>query len=225
MPKILMIEDDPLVGQDIQDALKDVRCELEWVATGMAGIARAVDPELDLIVLDRVLPGVDGLTIVKTLRSANVATPVLMVSALSNVDERVRGLMAGGDDYVAKPFSPDELRARVLALLRRKIRAQDASAATIDVDDLSIDFVARKVKRGTSAIDLTPVAFRLLECLARNSRQILTRAMIYETVWNMHFDPCTNLVEVHIGQLRKKIDLPGYRPLIRTVRGSGYVLG
>jgi two-component system OmpR family response regulator len=220
-----MIEDDPLIGKDIQDSLKDVQSEVEWVTSGMTGIARAVDPELDLIVLDRVLPGIDGLTIVRTLRSANVSTPVLMVSALSNVDERVRGLLAGGDDYVAKPFSSDELRARVIALLRRKSHLQEARATMLEVDDLTIDFVSRVVKRGAEEIELTPIAFRLLECLARNTGQILTRAMIYETVWNIHFDPGTNLVEVHIGQLRKKIDIPGYRPLIRTVRGSGYVLG
>lgn len=225
MTRILTIEDDPIVGRDITDTLRDAGFDVEWVRTGQEGIARAVDPVFDVITLDRVLPGIDGLTIVKTIRGVGIETPVLMISALSDVDERVSGLLAGGDDYIAKPFAPDEMKARVQVLLRRRGRLQQPVATMLKVDDLEIDLIARSVRRAGQEIALPPVEFRLLEYLARNSGQIVTRTMIFQSVWDMHFDPGTNLIEVYIGLLRKKIDTQGMRPLIRTVRGSGYMLG
>jgi two-component system OmpR family response regulator len=178
-----------------------------------------------VITLDRVLPGIDGLTILKTLRGVGIETPVLMISALSDVDERVRGLLAGGDDYIPKPFSAEEMKARIEVLLRRRGRRQQAASTVLRIDDLEIDLIARTAKRGEHAVALPPVEFKLLEYFARNSGHILTRTMIFQSVWDMHFDPGTNLIEVYVGLLRKKIDLPGMRPLLKTVRGSGYMLG
>ncbi|MBB2928143.1 response regulator transcription factor [Paraburkholderia silvatlantica] len=225
MAKILTIEDDQIVGRDIVHTLCEAGFDVEWVMSGEDGIARALNGEFNVITLDRMLPGVDGLTILKTLRGVGVETPVLMISALSDVDERVRGLLAGGDDYIAKPFSPIEMRARVEVLLRRRARLPEPEVTVLRVDDLEIDLIARTARRGEHVVSLPPVEFRLLVYLARNSRQIHTRTMIFEAVWNLHFDPGTNLIEVYVGMLRKKIDLPGMSPLLKTVRGSGYMLG
>ncbi|CAG9204782.1 Transcriptional activator protein CopR [Paraburkholderia tropica] len=225
MSKILTIEDDPIVGRDITEELTNAGFEVEWARTGAEGIARALSPEFDAITLDRVLPGIDGLTIVKTIRSVGIETPVLMISALTDVDERVTGLLAGGDDYIAKPFSATEMRARIQVLLRRRGRLQQQVVTTLKVEDLEIDLIARSVSRAENEVNLPPVEFRLLEYLARNSGQVVTRTMIFQSVWDMHFDPGTNLIEVYIGNLRKKIDKPGLKPLIKTIRGSGYMLG
>ncbi|WP_310629971.1 MULTISPECIES: response regulator transcription factor [unclassified Paraburkholderia] len=225
MSKILTIEDDPIVGRDITEELTNAGFEVEWARTGAEGIARALSPEFDAITLDRVLPGIDGLTIVKTIRSVGIETPVLMISALTDVDERVTGLLAGGDDYIAKPFSATEMRARIQVLLRRRGRLQQQVVTTLKVEDLEIDLIARSVSRAEIEVNLPPVEFRLLEYLARNSGQVVTRTMIFQSVWDMHFDPGTNLIEVYIGNLRKKIDKPGLKPLIKTIRGSGYMLG
>ncbi|CAM2151459.1 MULTISPECIES: response regulator transcription factor [Paraburkholderia] len=225
MSKILTIEDDPIVGRDITEELTNAGFEVEWARTGAEGIARALSPEFDAITLDRVLPGIDGLTIVKTIRSVGIETPVLMISALSDVDERVTGLLAGGDDYIAKPFSATEMRARIQVLLRRRGRLQQQVITTLKVEDLEIDLIARSVTRADIEVNLPPVEFRLLEYLARNSGQVVTRTMIFQSVWDMHFDPGTNLIEVYIGNLRKKIDRAGLKPLIKTIRGSGYMLG
>ncbi|WP_322004684.1 response regulator transcription factor [Paraburkholderia tropica] len=225
MSKILTIEDDPIVGRDITEELTNAGFEVEWARTGAEGIARALSPEFDAITLDRVLPGIDGLTIVKTIRSVGIETPVLMISALSDVDERVTGLLAGGDDYIAKPFSATEMRARIQVLLRRRGRLQQQVITTLKVEDLEIDLIARSVTRADIEVNLPPVEFRVLEYLARNSGQVVTRTMIFQSVWDMHFDPGTNLIEVYIGNLRKKIDRAGLKPLIKTIRGSGYMLG
>ncbi|WP_321901757.1 response regulator transcription factor [Paraburkholderia tropica] len=225
MSKILTIEDDPIVGRDITEELTNAGFEVEWARTGAEGIARALSPEFDAITLDRVLPGIDGLTIVKTIRSVGIETPVLMISALSDVDERVTGLLAGGDDYIAKPFSATEMRARIQVLLRRRGRLQQQVITTLKVEDLEVDLIARSVTRADIEVNLPPVEFRLLEYLARNSGQVVTRTMIFQSVWDMHFDPGTNLIEVYIGNLRKKIDRAGLKPLIKTIRGSGYMLG
>ncbi|KAG1180799.1 hypothetical protein G6F35_016106 [Rhizopus arrhizus] len=169
------------------------------------------------------LPGLDGLAIVTTLRRIGVATPVLMLSALSDVDERVRGLRAGGDDYLTKPFASDEMAARVEVLLRR--RQQPASNETVlRVGDLQLDLLARTAHRGGRSLSLLPTEFKLLEYLMRNAGQVLTRMMLFEEVWGYHFDPGTNLIDVHIGRLRRKLDQTDAPSLIRTVRGSGYVL-
>ncbi len=192
---------------------------------GREGLVRAASGEFDAVTLDRMLPNVDGLTIVSVLRSAGMDTPVLMISALSDVDERVRGLRAGGDDYLTKPFASEEMAARLEVLLRRKARLQArARLSHLVVGDLSIDQMTRTVERGGVEIRLMPAEYKLLEYMVRNAGQVLTRTMIFEAVWDYHFDPGTNLIDVHLGRLRKKIEGPGLAPLIHTVRGTGYVI-
>jgi len=222
MPKILTIEDDPGTGQEIVAELEQHGFEVELVADGREGLIRAVSGDFDAITLDRMLPNLDGLAIVTVMRGAGVETPVLMISALSDVDERVRGLRAGGDDYMTKPFASEELAARLEVLLRR--RASAPRQTTLAVADLEIDLLARTVHRGGTEIRLMPTEYKLLEFMARNSGQIVTRTMIFEAVWGYHFDPGTNLIDVHMGRLRKKVDRPGLPALLHTVRGAGYAL-
>ncbi|KAG9587668.1 hypothetical protein KCV01_g12954, partial [Aureobasidium melanogenum] len=223
MPRALVIEDDEVTARDIVAELGAHGLAADWVANGREGLQRALADGYDIITLDRMLPGMDGIDVVSELRKRSVETPVLMISALSDVDERVRGLRAGGDDYLTKPFSPDELAARAEVLLRRH-----RSAATQDtrlrVGDLELDLVRHNALRNGQPLTLLPTEFRLLEFLMRNAGQVVTRQMIFEHVWGFHFDPGTNVIDVHIGRLRRKIDGAGQVPLIRTVRGSGYVL-
>ena len=222
MAKVLTIEDDAVTAREIVTELRNRGNHVDWVDNGTAGLKRAVGGEYDAITLDRMLPGIDGLAVVTALREAGVETPVLMISALSDVDERVRGLRAGGDDYLTKPFAPDEMVARIEVLLRRQ-RATGRETL-LRVGDLELDLIERSARRGVLVLELLPIEFRLLEFLVRNSGQVLTRTMIFESVWGYHFDPGTNVIDVHIGRLRKKVDPPGLVPLIRTVRGSGYRL-
>ncbi len=223
MSRVLTIEDDAITAQEIVAELGSHGLHVDWVADGREGLVRAVSGDYDVITLDRMLPGLDGLAIVTTLRRIGVATPVLMLSALSDVDERVRGLRAGGDDYLTKPFASDEMAARVEVLLRR--RQQPASNETVlRVGDLQLDLLARTAHRGGRSLSLLPTEFKLLEYLMRNAGQVLTRMMLFEEVWGYHFDPGTNLIDVHIGRLRRKLDQADAPSLIRTVRGSGYVL-
>ena len=222
MARILTIEDDPVTAREIVSELQAYGNEVECVGDGRAGLDHALHGAYDAITLDRMLPGLDGLAVVTELRRAGVDTPVLMISALSDVDARVRGLRAGGDDYLTKPFAPDEMAARVEVLLRR--RRAGAPDTVLRVGDLELDLIGRRARRGEVTLELLPLEFRLLEFLMRNSDQVLTRTMIFESVWGYHFDPGTNVIDVHIGRLRKKVDPPGLAPLIRTVRGSGYRL-
>lgn len=222
MARVLTIEDDAVTAREIVAELQSRGNDVDWVDNGREGLQRAVDGDYDVITLDRMLPGLDGLAVVTALRTTGVQTPVLMVSALSDVDERVRGLRAGGDDYLTKPFAPDEMVARIEVLLRRQRAA--ARETTLRVADLELDLISRTVRRGSLVIELLPIEFRLLEFLVRNSGQVLTRTMIFEAVWGYHFDPGTNVIDVHIGRLRKKVDPPSLPSLIRTVRGSGYRL-
>jgi two-component system OmpR family response regulator len=222
MAKVLTIEDDAVTAREIVTELQSRGNHVDWVDNGAAGLKRAAGGDYDAITLDRMLPGLDGLAVVTALREAGVQTPVLMISALSDVDERVRGLRAGGDDYLTKPFAPDEMVARIEVLLRRQ--RTTARETILRVADLELDLIARSARRGPHALELLPIEFRLLEFLVRNSGQVLTRTMIFEAVWGYHFDPGTNIIDVHIGRLRKKVDPPGVMPLIRTVRGSGYRL-
>lgn len=223
MTRILTIEDDAVTAQEIVAELSNHGLEVDWVNNGREGLERAVSGDYDLITLDRMLPEVDGLAIVTTLRAQGIATPILMISALSDVDERVRGLRAGGDDYLAKPFASDEMAARVEVLLRRR-NPVTAAETLLTVGDLQLNLISREASRGQSPLTLLPTEYKLLEFLMRNCGQVITRMMIFEEVWGYHFDPGTNLIDVHIGRLRKKIDPPGLTPLIRTVRGSGYVI-
>lgn len=223
MTRVLTIEDDAVTAREIVAELSNHGLDVDWVDNGREGLVKAVSGVYDVITLDRMLPELDGLAIVTTLRTIGVSTPVLMISALSDVDERVRGLRAGGDDYLTKPFASDEMAARVEVLLRRKqaITPQDN---TLKVADLELDLMTREARRADQPLNLLPTEFKLLEFLMRNAGQVLTRMMIFEEVWGYHFDPGTNLIDVHIGRLRKKIDPAGLPPLIKTVRGSGYVI-
>jgi two-component system OmpR family response regulator len=222
MPKALVIEDDEVTARDIVAELAAHGLSADWVANGRDGLTRALADGYDIITLDRMLPGMDGIDIVSALRQRRIDTPVLMISALSDVDERVRGLRAGGDDYLTKPFSPDELAARAEVLLRRRRRS--ANETRLHVADLELDLVKHNAMRNGQPLTLLPTEFRLLEFLMRNAGQVVTRQMIFEHVWGFHFDPGTNVIDVHIGRLRRKIDGSGQPPLIRTVRGSGYLL-
>ncbi|HCN46717.1 MAG TPA: DNA-binding response regulator [Pseudomonas sp.] len=222
MPRVLTIEDDAVTGQEIVAELSSHGLDVDWVDNGREGLARAIAGGYDLITVDRMLPEVDGLTIVTTLRNLKIATPILMISALSDVDERVRGLRAGGDDYLTKPFASDEMAARVEVLLRRN--SVPMTETRLQVADLELDLISHEARRGEQALNLLPTEYKLLEFLMRHSGQVITRMMIFEEVWGYHFDPGTNLIDVHIGRLRKKIDAPGQTPLIRTVRGSGYAI-
>ncbi|MCU1722839.1 MULTISPECIES: response regulator transcription factor [unclassified Pseudomonas] len=222
MPRVLTIEDDAVTGQEIVAELSSHGLEVDWVDNGREGLARAIAGGYDLITVDRMLPEVDGLTIVTTLRNLKIATPILMISALSDVDERVRGLRAGGDDYLTKPFASDEMAARVEVLLRRN--SVPMTQTRLQVADLQLDLISHEARRGEQSLNLLPTEYKLLEFLMRHAGQVITRMMIFEEVWGYHFDPGTNLIDVHIGRLRKKIDAPGQTPLIRTVRGSGYAI-
>jgi len=220
MARVLTIEDDDTTAREIAAELTEHGFQVDIVADGRDGLVRAVSGDYDVITLDRVLPGLDGLAILRVMRESGVETPVLMISALSDVDERVRGLRAGGDDYLAKPFAAEEMSARLDVLLRRR-RGKERQTL-MRVDDLELDLVTRSVKRGPRDLKLLPTEMKLLEFMMRNSGQALTRTMIFEAVWGYHFDPGTNIIEVHLGRLRRKVDPPGLKPLIHTIRGTGY---
>ncbi|AOJ76715.1 MULTISPECIES: response regulator transcription factor [Burkholderia] len=224
MAHVLTIEDDEITANEIVRELTSRGFTVEWVANGRDGMARALGNEFDVITLDRMLPVVDGLTILTTMRSVGVRTPVLMLSALGDVDERVRGLRAGGDDYLTKPFDPEEMAARLEVLLRRSQTAPAPFSTTLTVGPLRLDLVSRKVFRDGEEIALLPTEYRVLEYMMRNAGQTITRTMLFEAVWGYHFDPGTNLIEVHMGRLRKKIDPPDAKQMIQTVRGAGYIL-
>lgn len=221
MQRALVIEDDAVTANEIVAELDLHGLSAEWVANGEDGLDRASSADYDIITLDRMLPGMDGIDVVAALRNRGVDTPVLMISALSDVDERVRGLRAGGDDYLTKPFAPDEMTARVEVLLRRR---QPQARSVLRVADLELDLVTHAANRAGQELPLQPTEYRLLEFLMRHAGQVLTRTMIFEHVWGFHFDPGTNVIDVHIGRLRRKIDQAGQSSLIRTVRGSGYVI-
>jgi two-component system OmpR family response regulator len=222
MARILTIEDDAVTAGEIIAELQVHGNQVDYVVSGTEGLARAMTGNYDLITLDRMLPGLDGLSLVVRLREAGVRTPVLMISALSDVDERIRGLRAGGDDYMTKPFAPDEMVARIEVLLRRELPQQHT---TLRVDDLALDLMSRSAQRGEANIELLPIEFKLLEYLMRHSGQVLTRTMIFEAVWGYRFDPGTNVIDVHMARLRRKIDAGRAPSLIHTVRGCGYQLG
>jgi two-component system OmpR family response regulator len=223
MPRVLTIEDDETTAREIVAELAKHGFTVDVAIDGREGLVRAASGDYDAITLDRMLPGLDGLGVLRVLRETGVDTPVLMISALSDVDDRVRGLRAGGDDYLTKPFAADEMVARLEVLLRRRRGAE--RQGVLRVADLELDLIDRKARRGGRTLRLLPTEWKLLEFMMRNSGQILTRTMIFESAWGYHFDPGTNLIDVHLGRLRKKVDPPGVTPLIQTIRGSGYRLG
>jgi two-component system OmpR family response regulator len=220
MAKVLVIEDDDAVAAEVASCLEAHGHQVRRESDGADGLKAALEDGFDAITLDRVLPGLDGLEVVGRLHAAGVYTPVLMVSALSDVDDRIAGLRAGGDDYLTKPFDPGELAARLEVMLRR--RGWSAAAPVLRVGDLELDLVRHTARRGGRDIELLPMEFKLLEFMMRNAGQTLSRRMIFERVWEYYFDPGTNLIEVYVSRLRKSIDGPGETPLIRTVRGQGY---
>ncbi len=223
--RILIIEDDPATCDFIAKGLKEAGYTVETAGDGREGLYLATGGDFELVILDRMLPQLDGLAILKSLRAAEIATPVLMLTAMSAVDERVRGLRAGADDYLVKPFSFEELHARADTLMRRPKGPQSPREDTVlTCADLELDLIARKVKRGERSIDLQPREFQMLEFLLRRQGRVVTRTMLLEGVWDYHFDPQTNVIDVHISKLRKKIDEPAEPPLIHTVRGAGYML-
>lgn len=221
--KVLVVEDDLEVAAFIVKGLHEAGHVADHAATGPDGLFHAVSEEYDAMIVDRMLPGVPGLTIVETVRSAGKTTPVIILSALGDVDERIRGLRAGGDDYLTKPFALGELMARLDAMFRRA--SPTIASTTLRVADLALDRLARTVIRGERRIDLQPQEFRLLEYLMRHAGQVVTRTMLLENVWDYHFDPQTSVIDVHISKLRQKIEKGFAAPLIHTVRGSGYVIG
>jgi two-component system OmpR family response regulator len=218
---VLLIEDDVEAARFLLKGLCDSGYTVEHVADGPAGLARACAGAFDVIVTDRMLPQVDGLAIIEELRARGSGTPVLVLSALGSVDDRIRGLKAGGDDYLTKPFALAELLARIEALLRRRSAPQ---TTRLRVEDLEFDLLARRVTRAGREVELTARELKLLEFLMRRAGQVVTRTMLLEGVWDLHFDPQSNLIDVHISRLRQAIDRGTDHPLIHTVRGSGYVL-
>jgi two-component system, OmpR family, response regulator len=222
--KILLVEDNEQVSQFVRKGLQESGHTVDHAGNGRDGMFLASSETYDAIVLDRMLPGgIDGLGIIEALRKTGNATPILILSALAEVDDRIRGLRAGGDDYLPKPFAFGELAARLDALLRR---SQGAETQTIlSVGDLRMDLLGRKVTRSGNPVALQPREFKLLEYLMRHADQVVTRTMLIENVWDYHFDPQTNVIDVHVSRLRQKIDGGFERPLLHTVRGIGYRLG
>jgi len=221
--RILVVEDDKDVAGFVVRGLREAGHVVEHADNGRDGLFMAASESFDAVILDRMLPGgIDGIRLLETLRSQNNATPVLLLSALSQVDDRVAGLKAGGDDYLTKPFAFSELLARVDALTRRG--KNDGPQTKLLVGDLEMDLLSRMVRRNGQKIDLQPREFRLLEYLMRHAGQVVTRTMLLEGVWDYHFDPQTNVIDVHVSRLRQKIDKPYPSALIHTIRNAGYML-
>lgn len=220
--RVLVIEDDKDTGAYVKKGLEQHGHVVDLAPNGRDGLFLAAGEKYDVIVVDRMLPGLDGLNLVKTIRGAGVMTPVLFLTTMSGVDDRVEGLEAGGDDYLVKPFAFAELLARVNALARRP--AMEAVETVLRAGDLEMDLIKRSVTRGNQPIELQPREFLLLEYLMRHVDRVVTRTMLLENVWDFHFDPKTNIVETHISRLRAKVDRGHSIELIHTVRGSGYCL-
>jgi len=221
--RLLLIEDDLQAAEYLVKGLRENGYTLDHSADGRDGLIKATQQRYDVIIADRQLPWLDGLSIIGALRQKGDRTPVLILSALGTVDDRVHGLKAGGDDYLTKPFALSELLARIEALSRRS-SASATEVTRLQLADLEVDLLARRVTRAGKNIDLTAKEFQLLEYLMRRPGQIVTRTMLLEGVWNLHFDPQTNIIDVHMSRLRNAIDKGYSRPLIHTVRGAGYVL-
>ncbi len=226
--RVLVIEDDRATADYIQKGLVEAGHVVDLARNGKDGLFLALNESYDVIVTDRMLPGPDGLAILRALRTSGIRTPVLVLTALGDVDHRVEGLDAGADDYLGKPFAFSELRARLDALARRP--AASTEATLLRVADVEMDLLKRSVKRAGKAVELLPTEFRLLEYMMRHPGQVLTRTMLLEQVWDFNFDPNTNVVDVHVSRVRRKLDqalenAESQPPLIRTIRGAGYALG
>jgi two-component system OmpR family response regulator len=218
--RILVIEDDPETAEQLVEWLEGNGYQVDLATNGDDGFARARADDYAVMTIDRLLPGMDGITVIRNLREAGIVTPALIISALGEIDDRVRGLRAGGDDYLVKPFAFAELLARVEALARRS--ATVVKETVLRVGDLELDLVTRTVRRGGRDIALLPREFQVLEYLVRNAEQVVPRAMLLQHVWDLHFDPTTNILDVYVGRVRRKVDGAQAYPLIHTVRGVGF---
>src|SRR5262249_38198415 len=220
--RVLVLEDDPDTAEQLVDCLRTSGYTVDWASDGDKGLALGRSADYGVMTVDRMLPRVDGIEVIRRLRQDGVVTPAIIISALGEVDDRVRGLRAGGDDYLVKPFAFAELLARVDALVRR---SETVTRTTLlRVGDLEIDLLTRTVHRQGRRVELLPKEFQLLEYLVRHSGQVIPRAMLLQHVWDLHFDPLTNVIDVYVGRLRRKIDSGGSYPLIHTVRGVGFCL-
>ena len=220
--RLLVVEDDRDAADYLVKAFREVGHVADAATDGEDGLAMAADGEYDVLIIDRMLPKLDGLALIGSLRTKGVETPVLILSALGQVDDRIKGLRAGGDDYLPKPYSFAELLARVEVLSRR--RGGRGEETVLRVGDLVLDRMSREVKRGEEEVVLQPREFRLLEYLMKHAGQVVTRTMLLENVWDYHFDPQTNVIDVHISRLRSKIDKGFSQPLLHTIRGAGYMV-
>ena len=218
--RILVIEDDPETAEQLVEQLSSNGYQVDLAVDGNDGLARGRTADYAVMTIDRMLPGLDGISVIRSMREAGIATPALIISALGEIDDRVRGLRAGGDDYLVKPFAFAELLARVEALARRS--ATVVKETVLRVGDLELDLVTRTVRRGGNEIALLPREFQVLEYLVRNAGQVVPRAMLLQHVWDLHFDPTTNIIDVYVGRVRRKVDGQQAYPLIHTVRGIGF---
>lgn len=225
--KLLVIEDDATTRDYIQKGFQETGTIVDTADNGPDGLFLATSEEYDIIILDRMLPKMDGLAVLAAMRAASISTPVIILSALGHVDERIKGLKAGGDDYLSKPFSFQELYVRATILVHRQQQLADPSqgpTTQLSIDDLSMDLVGHKLTRAGREIKLQPKEFQLLRYLLEHQGQVVSRTMLFESVWDYHFDPKTNVIDVHIAKLRKKLEEDGQTQLIFTVRGAGYVV-
>jgi len=220
--RVLVIEDDPETAEELVDCLRTGGYEVDLACDGDEGVSRGRTADYSVMTVDRMLPRIDGIEIIRRLREHGVTTPALIISALGEIDDRVRGLRAGGDDYLVKPFAFSEMLARVDALARRS--ATVVRETILRVGDLEMDLLARVVRRAGRDIELLPKEFQLLEYLVRNAGGVVSRMMLLQHVWDLHFDPMTNIIDVYVGRLRRKVDGGGAYPLIHTVRGIGFRL-
>lgn len=220
--RVLVIEDDEETADQLKSCLQRNGYDVDVAADGEEGLARALNTAYSVMIVDRMMPRLDGINVIRRLREQGAGTPVLILSALGELDDRVRGLRAGGDDYLVKPFAPQEIVARVDALVRRSAAA--VKETVIRVGDLAIDLLARAAYRQGRTIELLPREFKLLEYLARNEGQVVSRTMLLQHVWNLNFDPTTNVIDVYVGRVRRKVDSEHAYPLIHTVRGVGFCL-
>jgi two-component system, OmpR family, response regulator len=218
--RILVVEDDPETGRQLVDHLATHGYHVDLAANGKDGLQLALSGAYTVLTIDRMLPGMDGLAIVRRLRDAGIVTPALIISALGEIDDRVRGLRSGGDDYLIKPFAFTELLARIEALARRSTTL--VKETILRVGDLELDLVSRTVNRAGREIELLPREFQVLEYLVRNEGQVVPRAMLLQHVWDLHFDPTTNIIDVYVGRVRRKVDSQQSYPLIHTIRGVGF---
>lgn len=223
MTRILSVEDDEVILQEIQQSLCACGHEVETATSGRVGLEKVMSETYDVVTLDRTLPDVDGLTILTAMRSVGICTPVLILSAVSALDERVRGLRAGGDDYLTKPFSPDEMTARIEVLLRHRGQSR-TQHMVLRMGGLQLDVLTRHVQFDDHVLDLLPTEYRILEYMMRNPGQLLTRTMILEEVWGYRFNPGTNVIDVHVSRLRNRLAAIADSPAVKTKRGSGYML-